>query len=142
MSRNHICMDPIFMPSCKQRWCRVFCYTEPNAIGGARPLHAIMVEQLSAPFERQSVCENRAAQTRIGRKQGGVTQLSPVPPARSVVVNLDKMGRQAAKSYPGQMLVHQADGQRRVERARHEPAMIDVARATCSELSDQAPVRR
>jgi len=36
------------------------------------------------------------------------------------VVNLDEMGPEAAKSYPGQQLVHQADGQRPAERARQE----------------------
>jgi transposase len=36
------------------------------------------------------------------------------------VVNLDEMGPEAAKSYPGQALVHQTDGQRPAERARQE----------------------
>jgi hypothetical protein len=36
------------------------------------------------------------------------------------VVNLDEMGPEAAKSYPGPQLVHQADGQRPAERARQE----------------------
>jgi transposase len=36
------------------------------------------------------------------------------------VVNLDEMGPEAAKSYPGQQLVPQADGQRPAERARQE----------------------
>jgi transposase len=36
------------------------------------------------------------------------------------VVNLDEMGPEAAKSYPGQRLVHQADGQRPAERAKQE----------------------
>jgi transposase len=36
------------------------------------------------------------------------------------VVNLDEMGPEAAKSYCGQTLVHQADGQRPAERARQE----------------------
>jgi transposase len=36
------------------------------------------------------------------------------------VVNLDEMGPEAAKSYSGQMLVHQADGRRPAERARQE----------------------
>jgi len=36
------------------------------------------------------------------------------------VVNLDEMGPEAAKSYAGQALVHQADGQRPAERARQE----------------------
>lgn len=36
------------------------------------------------------------------------------------MVNLDEMGPEAAKSYPGQQLVHQADGQRPAERARQE----------------------
>jgi transposase len=36
------------------------------------------------------------------------------------VVNLDEMGPEAAKSYSGQALVHQADGQRPAERARQE----------------------
>jgi transposase len=36
------------------------------------------------------------------------------------VVNLDEMGPEAAKSYPGQQLVHPADGQRPAERARQE----------------------
>jgi transposase len=34
--------------------------------------------------------------------------------------NLDEMGPEAAKIYPGQALVHQADGQRPAERARQE----------------------
>lgn len=36
------------------------------------------------------------------------------------MVNLDELGPEAAKSYPGQQLVHQADGQRPAERARQE----------------------
>jgi transposase len=36
------------------------------------------------------------------------------------VVNLDEMGPEAAKSFPGQQLVHPADGQRPAERARQE----------------------
>jgi hypothetical protein len=36
------------------------------------------------------------------------------------VVNLDEMGPEAAKSYPGQALVHPADGQRPTERAKQE----------------------
>lgn len=36
------------------------------------------------------------------------------------MVNLDEMGPEAAKSYPGQALIHQADGQRPAERARQE----------------------
>jgi hypothetical protein len=36
------------------------------------------------------------------------------------VVNLDEMGPQAAKSYPGHQLVHQAASQRPAERARQE----------------------
>jgi transposase len=36
------------------------------------------------------------------------------------VVNLDEMGPEAAKSYPGQQLVHQTDGQAPAERARQE----------------------
>ena len=36
------------------------------------------------------------------------------------MVNLDEMGPEAAKSYSGQTLVHQADGQRPAERARQE----------------------
>ena len=36
------------------------------------------------------------------------------------MVNLDEMGPEAAKSYPGQQLVHQADGQGPAERARQE----------------------
>lgn len=34
------------------------------------------------------------------------------------MVDLDEMGPEAAKSFPGQQLVHQADGQRPAERAR------------------------
>jgi transposase len=36
------------------------------------------------------------------------------------VVNLDEMGPEAAKSYPGQAWVHPADGQRPTERAKQE----------------------
>jgi transposase len=36
------------------------------------------------------------------------------------VVNLDEMGPEAAKSYPGQQWVHPADGQRPAARARQE----------------------
>lgn len=36
------------------------------------------------------------------------------------MVNRDEMGPEAAKSYPGQQWVHQADGQRPAERARQE----------------------
>lgn len=36
------------------------------------------------------------------------------------MVNLDEMGPEAAKSYPGQALVQQADGQRPAERAKQE----------------------
>ncbi len=41
------------------------------------------------------------------------------------MVNLDEMGPEAAKSYAGQQLVHQADGQQPAERAKQE---IDYGR--------------
>jgi transposase len=47
------------------------------------------------------------------------------PEEGSVTVCLDEMGPDAAKSYPGQRLIHPADGQKPAERAKQE---IDYGR--------------
>ena len=53
-------------------------------------------------------------------KKEAITRPYQEPPASSIVVNLDEMGPEAAKSYPGQALVQQADGQRPAARAKQE----------------------
>ncbi len=47
----------------------------------------------------------RAGRSRLRQKKGVIEQLYTAPPVGSVVVCLDEMGPQAAKSYPGQQLV-------------------------------------
>jgi hypothetical protein len=56
-------------------------------------------------------------------KKGAIEQLYTAPPAGSVVVCLDEMGPQAARSFPGQQLVKPAAP--KAERARQE---IDYGR--------------
>jgi hypothetical protein len=73
----------------------------------------------------------RAGRSRLRRKKGVIEQLYTTPPEGSVVVCLDEMGPQSAKSYPGQEPVHAeprpgGDGQARpAERAKQE---IDYGR--------------
>ncbi len=73
----------------------------------------------------------RAGRSRLRRKKGIVEALYTVPPEGSVVVCLDEMGPESAKSFPGRQLVHaeprpQADGVvTPAERARQE---IDYGR--------------
>jgi hypothetical protein len=73
----------------------------------------------------------RAGRPRLRRKKGIIEALSTKPPEGSVVVCLDEMGPQAARSYPGREPVRtepgdEADGGRRpAGRARQE---IDYGR--------------
>jgi hypothetical protein len=60
-----------------------------------------------------------------------IEQLYTAPPASSVVVCLDEMGPQAAKSYPGQHLVKPAAP--KAERARQE---IDYGRRGTNEYTN------
>src|SRR3954468_16915801 len=60
---------------------------------------------------------------RTSPKKGAIEQLYTTPPAGSVVVCLDEMGPQAAKSFPGQQLVKPAAPE--AERAKQE---IDYGR--------------
>jgi hypothetical protein len=47
----------------------------------------------------------RAGRSRLRRKKGGIERLYTQPPEGSVVVCLDEMGPESAKSFPGQQLV-------------------------------------
>jgi hypothetical protein len=60
---------------------------------------------------------------RTSPKKGGIELLYTAPPTGSVVVCLDEMGPQAARSFPGQQLVKPAAPQ--AERAKQE---IDYGR--------------
>jgi hypothetical protein len=68
----------------------------------------------------------RAGRSRLRRKKGAIEKLYTAPPEGSVVVCLDEMGPESAKSFPGQRLVRAEprqtpDGQTRpAERARQE----------------------
>ena len=70
----------------------------------------------------------RAGRSRLRRKQGGIETLYTAPPEGSVVVGLDEMGPQSAKSFPGQRPVRvepkdEADCDRQsAGRARQEVA--------------------
>jgi transposase len=48
----------------------------------------------------------RAGRSRLRRKKGIIERLYTAPPEDSVVVCLDEMGPESAKSFPGQQLVH------------------------------------
>jgi transposase len=48
----------------------------------------------------------RAGRSRLRRKKGIIETLYTTPPEGSVVVCLDEMGPESAKSFPGQQLVH------------------------------------
>jgi transposase len=50
----------------------------------------------------------RAGRPRVRRKKGAIETLYTTPPAGAVVVCLDEMGPQSAKSVPGQQPVHAA----------------------------------
>jgi DDE superfamily endonuclease len=50
----------------------------------------------------------RAGRSRLRRKKGVIERLYTAPPEGSVVVRLDEMGPESAKSFPGQQLVHAA----------------------------------
>ena len=65
----------------------------------------------------------RAGRSGLRAQKGAIEQLYNAAPAGSVVVCLDEMGPQAAKSYPGQRLVKPAGPE--AERARQE---IDYGR--------------
>jgi hypothetical protein len=65
----------------------------------------------------------RAGRFGLRQKKGAIEQLDTAPPSGSVVVCLDEMGPQAAKSFPGQQLVKPAAP--KAERAKHE---IDYGR--------------
>jgi hypothetical protein len=65
----------------------------------------------------------RAGRSGLRQKKGAIEQLDTAPPSGSVVVCLDEMGPQAAKSFPGQQLVKPAAP--KAERAKHE---IDYGR--------------
>jgi hypothetical protein len=73
----------------------------------------------------------RAGRPRVRRKKGAIEKLYTTPPRGSVVVCLDEMGPQAAKSFPGEEPVHtepkdEAGGGRRpAGRAKQE---IDYGR--------------
>jgi transposase len=66
----------------------------------------------------------RAGRPRLRRKKGVIDKLYTAPPEGSVVICLDEMGPQSARSYPGQRLVHaepRGDGGRRpAGRAKQE----------------------
>jgi hypothetical protein len=68
----------------------------------------------------------RTGRSRLRRKKGAIETLYTAPPEGSVVVCLDEMGPESAKSFPGQKLVHAEPRQtpdgpaRPAERARQE----------------------
>ena len=65
----------------------------------------------------------RTGRSRLCRKKGAIEQLYTAPPADSIVVCLDEMGPEAAKSFAGQALV--AVTMRPAQRATQE---IDYGR--------------
>jgi hypothetical protein len=48
----------------------------------------------------------RAGRSRLRRKKGVIERLYTAPPEGSIVICLDEMGPESAKSFPGQQLVH------------------------------------
>jgi transposase len=67
----------------------------------------------------------RAGRSRVRRKKGTIERLYTSPPAGSVVVCLDEMGPEAAKSFPGRQVVRaepraEGEGRRPAGRARQE----------------------
>src|SRR3954469_13108108 len=60
----------------------------------------------------------RTGRSRLRQKKGVIEQLYTAPPTGSVVVCLDEMGPQAARSFPGQHLVKPAAP--KAERAKQE----------------------
>jgi transposase len=68
----------------------------------------------------------RAGRPAVRRKKGAIEKLHTAPPPGSVVVDLDEMGPESAKSFPGQRVVHAEprrgeDGQvRPAERSKQE----------------------
>jgi transposase len=67
----------------------------------------------------------RAGRPRLRRKKGAIEKLYTTPPQGGIVVCLDEMGAQAAKSFPGQELVRTVTEGRPAERAEQE---IDYGR--------------
>jgi hypothetical protein len=67
----------------------------------------------------------RAARSRLRRKKGAIVTLYTTPPEASLVICLDEMGPESAKSFPGQRLVAGDPAGERRPRARQE---IDYGR--------------
>ena len=74
---------------------------------------------------QQETVVRRAARSRLRRKKGAIVTLYTAPPADSVVICLDEMGPESAKSFPGQRLVRADPGGARRPRATQE---IDYGR--------------
>jgi hypothetical protein len=73
--------------------------------------------------DRNAIHGSVRGSIRTSQKKGVIEQLYTAPPAGSVVVCLDELGPQAARSFPGQHLVKPAAP--KAERARQE---IDYGR--------------
>ena len=61
-----------------------------------------------------------AARSRLRGKKGAIVSLYTAPPADSVVVCLDEMGPDSAKSFPGPRLVRRDPAAERRARATQE----------------------
>jgi hypothetical protein len=67
----------------------------------------------------------RAARSRLRRKKGAIVALYTTPPDAALVVCLDEMGTEGAKSFPGRQLVRQTPTSGQRARTRQE---IDYGR--------------
>jgi transposase len=73
----------------------------------------------------------RAGRSRVRRKKGVIEALYTAPPQGSVVVCLDELGPQSAKSFPGQQPVHaepRPDAEGQVQPAERAKQEIDYGR--------------
>ena len=73
----------------------------------------------------------RAGRSSLRRKKGVIETLYTRPSTGSVVVCLDEMGPESAKSFPGQQLVHaqpQSDAQGQLQPAERARQEIDYGR--------------
>jgi hypothetical protein len=62
----------------------------------------------------------RAARSGLRRKKGAIVTRSTAPPQDSIVICLDEMGPESAKSFPGRRLVRTDREEAQRPRARQE----------------------
>jgi hypothetical protein len=68
----------------------------------------------------------RAGRSRLRRKKGGIERLDSAPPQGAVVVCLDEMGPESARSFPGQQPVHPRPAAEAVP-AESQPVAVPAA---------------